>query len=92
MADPPVFLSCIGFARLTGYGRQRVNEFCLEHPGFGFQAQRPLGWWRIPFDHAVRLMNGETVAEIAARPTRPRLDDLPSKTSNRPQEGVANAP
>ena len=90
MDADPLFFSPAEFARRTGYQRPRINEFCLRRPGFGWRAHRH-GWWRIPSQHVVRLLNGESLDSIAASPSIPRLDKVPSKTAQWLREG-ADAP
>jgi hypothetical protein len=89
MAENPLFLSSRAFARLAGFDRATVSDYCLRYRGFGFRGA-PRGWWRIPFPHLARLMNGESLAEIASAPSVPPLG-VPTKTPKWLQEEAGDA-
>jgi hypothetical protein len=81
------FLTCSQFSQLSGYHRRQVNTFCIDHRNFAFQSGK-FGRWMIPAQHLERLVRGETVAEIARNPSRPRLGGLSPKITNWLREGA----
>jgi hypothetical protein len=74
------FFSTTKVARRTGTCRQHIWRQCRKHPGFAIRVEKAL---RIPEAHVDRLEQGETIAAIAANPSRIHHDDVEA-TQERP--------
>jgi Helix-turn-helix domain len=55
-------------AKLLCVGHATIHRHCQQHDGF---AQMVDGRWRIPTAHIDRVLEGETVAQVAKNPSHP---------------------
>jgi hypothetical protein len=62
------FLSPASAGAKLGFSQWTLLQYCHAFPGFAFRL-RPGGHWKIHEAHVARLMVGEPVSSIAARPS-----------------------